>query len=423
MKLVLAAGSLLGVVLTIAACTEETIVKRAPASEANAAAPAEELPDASDAALSPPARPKAPAVTSAGGPVLKAPKLLLATFGDEPLAPALETFAKTIGATPYWKDVTSEYGVGPAQLARVVNVTDVPATITQIGIEKWLAGQLDGTHPEWGAPDASTIYTLVFTKQTQILVDGVACAGGPPAWHGEIKPTGGTFRVPYAVITRCEPYLDLAGIDFVTSGLSHEWVEASTNPFYSTDPAFSGTAKEDAAWSAIFVGEVGDMCASTRGAYHKPEGFPFMVQRSWSNASAAAGHDPCVPRPAEPYFNAAPVMTELVAAGGIVASDAVHGIVIPVGGSRTVDVALFGDGETDAPFEVHATDYAKLMASKPDLAFEWDKTKGKNGDVLHLTITRVKADGALGGAALFMLTSKLNGRESFWVGAVGDAAK
>jgi hypothetical protein len=116
-------------------------------------------------------------------------------------------------------------------------------------------------------------------------------------------------------------------------------------------------------------------------------------------------------------------MTELVATGGIVPSDAVHGIVIPVGESRTVEVALFGDGETSAPFKVSATDYASRMASKTDLTFAWDKTTGKNGDVLHLTITRVKADNALGGAALFMLTSKLGARESFWVGAVGDAAK
>lgn len=207
-------------------------MRSAPAApEADAAPHVEETPAAGDADAAPP-RPTAPTIMSAGGVVLKTPKLLVATFGDEPVAPALETFAKTIGATPYWKDVTSEYCVGPAEFARSVKFTDVPTTITQSGIEKWLAGQLDGTHAEWGAPDPSTIYTLVFTKETQILVDGVACSGGPPAWHGEIKPTGGTARVPYAVITRCEPYFDLAGIDFVTSGLSHEWLEASTNPFY-----------------------------------------------------------------------------------------------------------------------------------------------------------------------------------------------
>src|SRR3954469_4610307 len=110
MKLALAAGTLLGVTLTIAACTTETVVKSAPAPEADAAAPVEETPDAADAALPPPARPKAPTVTTSGGPVLKTPKLLVAKFGDEPLAPAIETFAKTIGATDYWKDVTSEYG-------------------------------------------------------------------------------------------------------------------------------------------------------------------------------------------------------------------------------------------------------------------------------------------------------------------------
>jgi len=32
-----------------------------------------------------------------------------------------------------------------------------------------------------------------------------------------------------------------------------------------------------------------------------------MVQRSWSNASAAAGHAPCVPAPKDPNFNVAPL--------------------------------------------------------------------------------------------------------------------
>ena len=38
----------------------------------------------------------------------------------------------------------------------------------------------------------------------------------------------------------------------------------------------------------------------------------FMVQRTWSNAAAKAGHDPCVPAPATPYIAAEPMFTESV---------------------------------------------------------------------------------------------------------------
>jgi hypothetical protein len=112
----------------------------------------------------------------------------------------------------------------------------------------------------------------------------------------------------------------------------------------------------------------------------------------------------------------------MVAAGGMIASDAVHGIVIPVGESRTIDVELFSDGATSGPWTVKASDYAQLMGSQPDLKLTFDKAQGKGGDRLHLTITRLKSDGALGGAGLFRLSSKLGGHESIWIGAVGDAA-
>ena len=68
------------------------------------------------------ARLSAPRIVSAGGPVLTAPRLVVVTFGDEPFAAELETFAKSIGTSDYWKDTTSEYGVGPATFARSVRI-------------------------------------------------------------------------------------------------------------------------------------------------------------------------------------------------------------------------------------------------------------------------------------------------------------
>src|SRR4029079_5699049 len=60
-------------------------------------------------------------------------------------------------------------------------------------------------------------------------------------------------------------------------------------------------------WLAL-GGEVADLC--TRGdstaTWHESG---FVAQRSWSNAAAAAGQDPCVPGQHKPYFNAVAKLT------------------------------------------------------------------------------------------------------------------
>ena len=408
-----------------AACSSSTdspATSSSPTTPPDATPDAGNVADASDAAA--PAPPLAPQVVSAGGPVLKTPRIVLATFGAEELTPQLETFAKGIGATTYWRAVTSEYGVGPAAYARTVNVAEAaPTTIAQQAIETWLVGQLDGTHPEWGTPDASAIYTIVYPKGTTVTVQGVDACASSPAWHGEVRVKGAGISVPYAVITRCDPFLGLDGIDFVTAGLSHEWLEAATNPFYASNPAFNGAAGEDSDWIIATGGELGDMCATTPSVYFKPDDFPFTVQRSWSNASAAAGHDPCVPLRAEPYFSAVPAVLEKVATGGAIDNDKSRGVVVPAGGSRTVDITLFSDGPTKGPWTVKAVDYAPRFGAAKDLSFAWSKSEGSAGETLQLTITRVKKDDALGGAGLFQIVSTLGARQSIWVVAVGDKAK
>ena len=55
------------------------------------------------------------------------------------------------------------------------------------------------------------------------------------------------------------------------------------------------------------------MCVGEQGAFFKPTDVGFMVQRTWSNSSALANHDPCVPNLAGvPYFQSAPQLNEHV---------------------------------------------------------------------------------------------------------------
>lgn len=144
----------------------------------------------------------------------------------------------------------------------------------------------------------------------------------------------------------------------------------------------------------------------------------FAVQRTWSNAAARAGHDPCVPALTTPYLGAAPQLDELVTIdlgnqGGV----STRGVQVPLGMSKTVEVALFSDAPAD-DWTVKATDAATVMGGDAELSFAWDKTTGHNGDKLHLTITRIKAGQ---GGSEFVVSSRTNNvSTSLWWGFVAN---
>lgn len=382
-------------------------------SDAPSSAPDADVPDAAPDVFAPAAHPDAPVLTSAGGPVLANPKLVVVTFGDDPLAADLETFAQSLGATSYWAATTSEYGVGSAQYGGAVHLAAPPATtLTQDQLESWIASQLDGTHPEWPAFDPNAIYSIVMPVGAGIEVDGAPPCKSSPAYHYEIDSS--SRKIVYAAINRCDPMFGLAGIDYVTAGLSHEWIEASTDPFYLSAPAYDGPAPKYNDWNFVTGGEVADMCTLTNGVYFKPNDLPFMVQRSWSNAAAAAGHNPCVPAPNEAYFAAAPVLSATLYAKYLGAPFTCEGAHVAVGSSVDVPVDLFSDAPTDS-FSLSAS--ALFGAS---LAFSWDQTSGANGDVRTLTITRKGDSSTVSGADFFEITATQNGRATAWIGAVGN---
>ena len=93
-------------------------------------------------------------------------------------------------------------------------------------------------------------------------------------------------------------------------------------------------------------GEIGDMCSRFPSSYIVPAGYPYAVQRLWSNSAALAGHDPCQPVPPSEavYFNAAPVLPDLVTILSGSSRVTTSGVQIPVGETRTIEIDLFADG-------------------------------------------------------------------------------
>jgi hypothetical protein len=368
-----------------------------------------------------------PRVLDFEGGVLVTPKLVAVTFLGDPYAPELGAFTQAIGASQYWKAVTSEYGVGPAAAGTVLVTEDAPPSVdTYAGdSESWLATRFDGTHPEWGTFDPSAVY-VVFYPSTTTAVENVDGCGG--AYHDSIvvsvaSPIDGgsptSALLVYAIVFRCATSPDVGrptGLDLTTFMASHEMTEAATDP-YGT--AFSQTDQTHVAWSYFFGSEVADMCAFHAGAAITPSDVGHAVQRSWSNAAASALADPCVPSGASPYFVAAPTSLQpfvLAADGGPVPT---QGFRVPTGQSMTVDVGFYGAAA--GPWTVTPFTYAMEHGdAEPYLRFSPATLTGAAGDVLPLTVTRIADDEDGTGGDAVKLVSSLGGATTEWYFAVGN---
>jgi hypothetical protein len=244
-----------------------------------------------------------------------------------------------------------------------------------------------------------------------------------------VGDAGAPVNYPFAVLPTCVTFGGLTGKDGVTTATSHEWIEASTDPFPSTnngqDAAYSSIDPDHLAWMLLGGGgEDGDLCVSDLNADYTPADFPFVVQRGWSNALAKAGHNPCAPGiTGVPYFQSAPVLNQNVhftaqALGGTFQT---KGVVIPVGGSKVIELDLFSDAATSGPWTVSATDpIAKYLQQAPTLDFAFDRTTGVNGEKLHMTVTVKTALGLAGGAHPFVVKSTLGTMSHTWAGVITE---
>lgn len=377
-------------------------------------------------------------VNPAHGKILATPKAYLIVYPGYTYQTQVTSLAQTIGATPYWAAATSEYGIGALGYAGVVELTGetAPTTITDTAIESLIADKL--ASGAFGEPDPNAIYTIFFPKTTTITMKGgpfgtsQSCStfGG---YHGNINVAAGSAtkrNFAFAVLPTCAAFGGMGELDSLTGALSHEWAEAVTDPFPSTnqgnDSAYSSVDQDHFIWIVLGGAENGDLCAQEKDAFFKPQGMDFTVQRTWSNKLAKASHNPCAPNlPSPPaYFNSAPVLDEdvtldLSVLGG--GSTETKGVKIPVGKSKTIEVDLFSDAATSGPWTVDAQDtIAALTRSQPTLDFKWDRNKGVNGEKLHLTVT-VKSEASIGqGAHPFSITSTLGGTKRTWPALVVD---
>jgi len=404
-----------------------------------------------------------PRVETFGGPVLRAPNVIPVFFSDYSLQPQIEQFLSQLEGSSYWTATTGEYGVGALRVASSVVVTDAPPpSIGSADVASWLAGYLGAGQAGWPPIDDNNIYVVFYPRATSISVpngmtsckdfggfhsegfagrgtQGAADGGAQPVEAGDetqmdaseggasdadaISAADGAYsdvttddaesavavavgpRFVFAVIPRCTSFNSLSGIDDVTGAASHELVEAATDPFTVTDPAYSHVDYDHLAWDAYLGGsELADMCMSeTVDRLNRPLVGDFMVQRTWSNRAAELGQDPCVPGIADVYINGAPDFDDAVVVPNPGSKNfpnlVTMGAYVPVAESRTIDVRLFSTAPTP-DWSVRAEELIAPEASAT-LKFSWDKLSGNNGDVFKLTITRT-ATGPDGGSAIFL---------------------
>jgi len=370
--------------------------------------------------------PPMPHLVSLGGPVTKAPKIVEITFQGDALQAQIDTFMEQLAdATEYWKGATAEYGVGALTAVTSVILAEKPAAeLADADVQAWLKEKiLAGQVP---ASDENTIYLIYYPSSTVVTMGGGSLCGMTGAndfqgYHDDFAISPGKY-VTYGIAGRCpSPVPNLPEIDELSAEASHEIIEAATDPLPTDNPAYISVDPDHLAWELLSGPEVADMCAANPDAFYMPPGITTFVQHVWSNAAAAASHDPCQPNGTTPYFNSAPVMTDTVQIPNSVFGPLeTKGVKIPIGSSATIEVDLYSDAPTSGPWAVSALDLSSIFfgAANPALSFSFDKPTGQNGDKLHLTIKSLAA-GPLG-AAPFWIESDLGQTSKFWVGVVGN---
>jgi hypothetical protein len=261
-----------------------------------------------------------PTIERLPGPVLRTPRVQPIYFPGFAYASDIDTFFQRLAASTYWPAVTKEYGVGAltAVPGYATNVA-LPAAASDADLRTALAQALVEGSATLGAPRADTIYALFLGPDSTLTVRGQTFCGdgAPSADHDEaILSDNPVLFAYFPTCPTASASSTLTGVDGLTPSVSREIVEAATDPFVYSKPAWAEIDGRHTLWAIAVNGpefgafaEVGDLCEKERPNLITPPDIGHPVQRIWSNHAAKAGTGPCVPvPPGEVYFNAVAAM-------------------------------------------------------------------------------------------------------------------
>lgn len=331
----------------------------ATASDTDAATTEAGTSDAGATDFVPAPHPPFPVIPNQGGPIVAHPEIVTITWSSDALAPDLEAFDGWLVASSFWSTMMAEWGVGAGTHGGAYRVpTAAPATIAESDVAQIIeAAIVAGKVPP---PSPSRIYTLYPPAGTVVTNGGVEGCTGFQAYHSSfftsVGSDAGDALAIYAITPRCSQTQGMSAKDFTTWGMSHEVMEASTDPDYRR-PTFVIDAQTP---ETPETGENADLCTG-----HPMREGGFMVTRNWSNVAASKGQSPCVPAPPGPSF-------------GVFADPNV--VRIAKGTSVDVPLHVWSDGPT-APLRLGT------FALDPSLKASISPGTAKNGDTVTLTLT------------------------------------
>jgi hypothetical protein len=243
-----------------------------------------------------------PQIPFGGGPVLAHPSLVTITFPGLALAQQAQSFDSWIASSPWLATVGQDYGVGNGPpTANVELDAGPPPWVGSADVAAFLAQSFDAGLLPPPVADGGQIYVLYLPANAPLSGICLSVFG----YHDNALYGGVEFA--YAVVPDCPEsatgFPDLENLQLVAS---HEIVEAATNPYANGPGGRLGWELTDPTnpWWAPGFGEVADVC---EGQIWQAPDAGWFAQRIWSNSQAALGTgSPCVPLPADPYFNVSP---------------------------------------------------------------------------------------------------------------------
>ncbi len=365
-------------------------------------------------------------VVDNGGPTLANPVVVTITWSSDPDVAKYEAFGDNIGPTNYWKAISSEYGIGAvvSDAPNHVHITTAaPTTMSDQDLVNFVTTNVGSATSGWPAPsNLGTIYAIYMAPTTGLTFGGQnACQQGVGGYHDEVSVGGKT--VSYAVMPHCPGFSS----DDVTTSASHELLEAASDPFPQSKTAYAGFDPNHLSYEFFnaFQDELGDACEIFKTAYYTDNepNFMYAVQRQWSNLSAKAGHNPCVPLLGEPFYSVTlfPDQEDTISANfsslgfGTIQS---KGFKVPLNQSRTFQVGFFSDQATSGPWSITASVDAQFTfpdnngnpINNGTATVTIDKMMGVNGEKAYVTVTPTMYSSL--GVVFLYITSVLPGAQA-----------
>jgi hypothetical protein len=338
------------------------------------------------------------------------PRIMAITYDGDANRADIEAFFPQYAASPAWAMQVAEYGIGDLKVLTPRHVAG-PAATSDSAIRQLLTTNLSGSTPAWGVPNENTVYSITLPVGTQFTDNHhQPCRG---AYHDDFLI--GSVDVAYAI--QCPSGNDfpppVTPLQELTFDLSHELVEAVTDPRYEHDYAWGDVDEAHEVWAYITDGELADLCEFVDTAFWTdPPGMTYAITRIWSNTAALAGMDPCVGAPMSTYYQTVPDQPDGTTISLFGFDAPTKAKKIAMGASDTITLHVAGTAGT-GPFTINVYDVAsRFFGSSVLLNFTQPTGTFQIGDTIKIPVTTMGKDGGLGGVgaeSFVVVTKPMNG--------------